>query len=280
MSGKPAVQLGIAPAAGTYEVGQPIRVRVAAVALQDISIREARADLVQKFWLNVPEFGTGEQPQRIVTGTGSWLRLPGAVPVGARAECEAVLPNWAQAPTGGPAPLRRIGYSVRAELVLDGGVRVRREAPVRLVSGPSLYKAVEGTTRRHRSRQCDLELIIPAWRARPGESIHGMLRVVPKRPFRVRLVVLYLRPRQSLPKGPRQRAPALSTFIQRHRLARNTALSAPSEFPFEVRLPGDACPTLITTDLWVRWYLQAFVQYGVLRADWLEREVNLYNRPS
>jgi hypothetical protein len=273
--GKPPVRLTIAPAAQAYEVGQPIRVRVAAAGLQDATIRQARADLVMRIWLHKPrslgEGPSSREPQRTVTGPGRQLSLPDRLPAGARAECEAVLPaSWATAPSGGQPPGRRIEYSVRAELRLAGGRIARSEAPVRLVSGPSLYQAVEGTQHRIRLRRCDLELIAPAMRARPGETVRGTLRVVPHRAVRARAVALVVARRQSVPR--RQYS------IAGQGLARDVVLGGPQEFPFEVQLPRDV-PTMITPHLSVRWYLRAVVRYGQFARDSCEWELNVYSGP-
>jgi hypothetical protein len=259
-------------------VGQPITVRVVAVGLRDSSIRQATAWLVQRIWLRKPQPQVGTwgaapgstAPNRTITGSGSRLGLAGALAAGARAESQVALPNWANAPTGGAAPGRRIEYSVRAELVLADGSKVRSEAPVRLVSGPSLYQQVEGTTRVHRSRRCELELALPALRARPGETLRGTLRVRPHQPVRARSVSLFLVQRQSVPQRLR--------FIRSQGLARDIELTRPGEFPFGVQIPADSCPTLITPYLWVRWYVHAAVRYGRLRADRYDCEINVYTR--
>jgi len=272
---KPPVRLTIAPAAQAYEVGQPIRVRVVATGLQDATIRQARADLVMRIWLRKPrslgEGPSSREPQRTVTGPGRQLSLPDRLPAGARAECEAVLPaNWATAPSGGQPPGRRIEYSVRAELRFADGRIARSEAPVRLVSGPSLYQAVEGTQHRIRFRGCDLELIAPVMRARPGETVRGTLRVVAHRTVRARAVALVVARRQSVPR--RQYS------IAGQGLARDVVLGGPQEFPFEVQLPHDV-PTMITPHLSVRWYLRAVVRYGQFARDSCEWELNVYSGP-
>jgi hypothetical protein len=273
--GKPPVRLTIAPAAQACEAGQPIRVRVVATGLQDATIRQARADLVMRIWLHKPrslgEGPSSREPQRTVTGPGRQLSLPDRLPAGARAECEAVLPaNWATAPSGGQPPGRRIEYSVRAELRLADGRIARSEAPVRLVSGPSLYQAVEGTQHRIRFRRCDLELIAPVMRARPGETVRGTLRVVPNRTVRARAVALVVARRQSVPRR--------RYSIAGQGLARDVVLSGPQEFPFEVQLPRDV-PTMITPHLSVRWYLRAVVRYGQFARDSCEWELNVYSGP-
>jgi hypothetical protein len=277
MVGPPLIQLGIFPAAVTYEVSQPIKARVVVVGLQDSSIRQARADLVQKVWLAKPgQVGAWDlppaknPPQRTVTAKGSWLRLPDTLSAGARVELEATLPNWAQAPTGGAFPGRRIEYRVRAEIVFADGRKTRQDAPVRLVSPPSLYQEVEGTTRRRQSRRCELELAVPAWRARPGETVRGSLRVVPRGAVRARSLFVGLAMRQSVPYYFR--------YVRGRNLARTTVLTGPAEFPFEITLPGTSCPTLITPHLWVRWYLTAGLRYSLLRTDRLERELNVYSQ--
>ena len=273
--GKPPVRLGIAPAAAACEVGQPIRVRVVATGLKDATIRQARADLVMRIWLRKPRsLGEGpasRDPQRTVTGPASPLSLPDRLPAGARAECEAVLPaDWATAPSGGQPPGRRIEYSVRAELRFADGRVVRSEAPVRLVSGPSLYQAAEGTQHRPRFRRCDLELIAPVMRARPGETVRGTLRVVPHRPVPARAVALLVARRQSVPRR--------RSSLSGQGLARDVILGGPQEFPFEVQLPRDV-PTMITPQLSVRWYLRAVVRYGQFARDSCEWELNVYTGP-
>jgi hypothetical protein len=273
--GKPPVRLAIAPAAQACEVGQPIRVHVVAVGLKDATIRQARADLVMRIWLHKPRsLGEGpsfRDPQRTVTGSGSQLGLPNRLPAGARAECEAVLPtNWATAPSGGQPPGRRIEYSVRAELRFADGRIARSEAPVCLVSGPSLYQAVEGTQHRLRFRRCDLELTALVMRARPGQTVRGTLRVVPHRPVRARAVALLVDRRQSVPRR--------RSLTSGQGLARDVVLGGPQEFPFEVQLPRDV-PTMITPHLSVRWYLRAVVRYGRFARDSGEWELNVYTGP-
>jgi hypothetical protein len=276
---KPPVRLAVAPAAQAYEVGQPIAVRVVAVGVEDVAIRQARADLVMRVWLRVPQPLAGQwgaappdkSPQRTITGTGSYLSLPGSLAAGARADCEAVLPNWATAPSGGLPPGPRIEYSVRAELGLADGRTVRGEAPVRLLSGPSLYQTLEGKAHwRRLPRRGDLELVMPVMRARPGETLRGTLRVVPHQPMRARSVSMLLGRRQSVPRRWRR--------MWRQNLAKDADLAGPREFPFEVQLPRDV-PTMITPYLSVRWYLQAVVRYGLVAADRCEWQLNVYTGP-
>jgi hypothetical protein len=278
---RPPIRLSISPTVRAYEVGQPITVRVVAVGLRNSSIRTATAELVQKIWLKVPSVIAGAwgsvpgsaAPQHIVTGTGSRLGLAGALSASARAECEAVLPNWADAPSGGLAPGPRIEYWVRAELGLANGSTVRREARVRMVSGRSLYQEVEGTRRTYPSVRCDLQLVVPVLHARPGETLSGVLRVLPREPVRARRVFAY----------PLRRASAsnfLPKLVRYEPLATDVELTEPREFPFAVRLPDQACPTLITPHLSVRWYVHGGLRYGLIEEDTYDREVNVYTKPS
>jgi hypothetical protein len=276
-AGKAAVQLAIS-AAAAYEVGQPITVRVAAVGLRDSSIRQSTVWLVQKIWLRPPQAHVGmwgaipgsRAPHHTVTGAASRLGLAGDLAAGGRAESEIVLPNWANAPTGGAAPGRRIEYSLCAEVVLASGSKVRSEAGVRLVSGPSFYQQVEGTTRVHRSRRCELELVLPALRARPGETLAGTLRVLPRQPVQVRAISVFLIQRQSVAKRLH--------FFGSQDLAGDAEITEPSEYHFALQIPANSCPTLITPYLWVRWYVNAAVRYGRLRADRRGSEINIYTR--
>jgi hypothetical protein len=267
--GKPAVQLAIAPVAEFYEVGQPVGVRITAVGLRDSSIVAATADLVQTIWR---ESTGGPAPGlRTVTRTGSDLSLGGPLPAGARADCEALVPNWAHAPSGGGERGNPgIEYQVRAELRLADGSTVRCQAPVRLVSGPSLYREIEGTQRRRRCRRFELDLVNPVLSARPGETVCGTLRVVPRRPTRASRVVL------NVIRRPRVRH---GSFFRGARLAVGVEMSGPQEFPFEVRLRREMAPTVVTRELSVRWYLRAEVHYRLLTKDSCDWEFNVYTSP-
>jgi len=267
--GKPAVQLAITPAAEVYDVGQPVGVRVTAVGLRDSSILAARAELVQTIWR---ESTGGPDPGfRTVTRAGSDLSLGGPLPAGARAECEAVLPNWAQAPSGGRQRGNPgIEYQVRAELRLADGSTVRCQAPVRLVSGPSLYREIEGNQHRRRCRRFELDLVKPVLSARPGETVCGTLRVVPRRPTHAFRVVL------NVIRRPRVRH---GSFFRGARLAVGVEMSGPHEFPFEVRLRREMPPTMVTPELSVHWYLRAEVHYRLLTKDSCDWELNVYTSP-
>jgi hypothetical protein len=272
---RPAVQLAVAPAARACRVGEPVAVRVTATGVGNDSIREARARLVMKVWLRKPQVVAGQwgaappsaAPQRTIGGTDTKLRLYGDLPAGSRAECDAALPNWAKAPSGGQPPGRRIEYFARAELSLASGRTVRAEAPVLLVSGPGLYQQVEGAHRMRRARRCDIDLVGPAWRARPGESVRGTVRVVPHRPMRVRSVVLEMIRTQTVPKRVR--------VMWARTLARDIEMGSAQEFEFQAPVPVEA-PTMITQYLSVHWHLRAVVRYGLLAADRLDTEINVY----
>ena len=275
--GKAPVELAVTPAAPDWEVGQPVAVRVVATAVQDSSIRDARAELVMRVWLRKPEVVAGQwgaappskAPQRIVTGAGSRLSLSGDLRAGATAECEVALPNWAQAPSGGQPPGRRIEYAVRAQVTLASGRTVRSEAPVVLVSGPGLYREIEGGHPARRARRCDIELIAPALRARPGETLRGTVRVVPHRPVRASVKLFAVRT---------QTVPPRELQMWGRVLGRLAEQAGPQEFPFEARVPAGV-PTMITPYLSVHWYLRVVVRYGVLSADRLDTEINVYTKP-
>jgi hypothetical protein len=276
---KPPIQLSIVPAADSYEVGRPVTVRVVATGLEQATIREARADLVMKVWLRKPQVVAGQwgaarpstSPQRTVAGASTPLRLAGDLPAGSRAECDVALPNWAQAPSGGRPPGRRIEYAVRAEVKLASGGTVRAETPVRLVSGPALYQKIEGTQRSRHFRRCDIELIAPALHARPGQTLRGTVRVTPHRPMRARSVAAFLIRRQSVPRTRR--------IMRAGSLARGIQLTGPQEFPFDIPVPDEA-PTMITPYLSVHWYVQAVVRYGLFAADRCDWEFNVYTGPA
>ncbi len=276
--GKPPVNLAIVPVPEACEVGRPVTVRVVVTSLQDCSIREATVGLVMRVWLRKPEVVAGpwgaappsRAPQRVVTGATSRLSLAGDLRAGATAGCEAVLPNWAQAPSGGRPPGRRIEYAVRAQVKLASGRTVRSEAPALLVSGPELYRDVEGAHRSRHFRRCEIELIGASLRGRPGETLRGTVRVVPHHPVRARAVLLFVVRTQTV--SMRQRP------VWGRRLGRDVELGGPQEFAFEAPVPIEA-PTIIAPFLSVHWHLRAVVRYSVLSADRLDTEVNVYTAP-
>jgi hypothetical protein len=269
------VQLAIAPVASAYQVGQPIKVRVVATGSQDARISEAWVALVMKVWWRGPSVVAGNWgsapgspgPQRTVAGDRTPLDLSGDLRAGTRSEREVALPNWAQAPTGGQRPGRRIEYFIRAGAELAGGKTVRTEARVLLVSGPDLYRYVEGSHGSRRTRRSDIDVVMPAFRARPGEILRGTVRVTPRQPVRARSVLLCLVRTQNVP-------PKLK-IMWRKALASDAELRSPREFGFAVPIPAEA-PTMITPYLNVHWQLRAVVRYGMLAADRLDTEINVF----
>lgn len=276
---KPPVDLTLVLPARAWEAGRPIPVRVVATGTQDTSISQVKAELIMRVWLREPTapmagaWGAAPPstaPQRIVTGDGGTLRLVGDAPAGASAEYHAELPNWAQAPTGGRPPGRRIEYAIRAEARLADGRITRTESPILLVSGPDLYREIEGAQSSRHLKRCDIELTAPALRARPGETLTGTVRVVPHRPTRALSVRLFVVRAQTVRMRERPfRAPTL---------APKTELSGPREFGFSAPVPDDA-PTMITPYLSVRWHLRVVVLYGILAKDRLDTEINVYTQP-
>jgi hypothetical protein len=276
--GKAPVELAVVPAAHAWEVGRPIAVRVVATGRHDATIREARAELVMMLWLGGRVIMAGpwgavppsSAPERIVTGTGRSLSLGGDLRAGTTAECQAELPNWAQAPTGGKrGEWPRIEYAIRAEARLAGGMTVQGAAPVVVVSGPDLYQEVEGVHRPSGFQQCDIELVAPPLRARPGETLRGTVRVSPRRPIRARSVRLLVIRTQTI-------RPHLHV-VSRRTLARRVELARPQEFGFEAPLPA-AARTVITPQVSVHWLLRAIVRYGLVADDRLDAEVNVYTQ--
>lgn len=273
----PPVQLAISPVAQAYQVGQAITMRVIATGRQDASIREASIRLVMKVWRHAPHVVVGQWgsvpgspgPHRTVTGGPCPLRLTGDLKAGARAECQATVPNWAQAPTGGRSTGRRIEYAIRAEAKLATGRIVRSDTPVQLVSGAELYQDVEGTVRSRRTRRCDIEVVAPTLRARLGEPLRGTVRVTPRQPLHAQSVLVCLLKTQDV--SPTQ------SVGWRRTLASDADLDSPREFGFQT--PGLLVPTMITPDLSVHWHLRVVVRYGRRAKDRLDIEVNIYSGP-
>lgn len=274
----PPVQLAISGVASANQVGQPIKVRVVATGRQDASISEAWAALVMKVWWHRPNVVAGNwgsapgsaAPQRTVEGGRTPLRLTGNLRAGTSSQCEVALPNWAQAPSGGQRPQRRIEYSIRAGVKLAGGKTVSTEATVLLVSGPQLYRQVEGSQSSRRTRRCGIEVVTPAFRARPGETLRGTVRLTPRQPVRARSVLLMLLRTQDV--NPKRHV------VWRRRLASDAKLGSPRDFGFAVPIPAEA-PTMITPYLNVHWQLRVVVRYGMFSADQVDTEVNVYTGP-
>lgn len=63
------------------------------------------------------------------------------------------------------------------------------------------------------------------------------------------------------------------------RLAAWTRLAEPRDFPFTIRLPADACPTIRTRYLAVRWYLRGWVQERSSQWQVCDTEINIFTGP-
>lgn len=298
---RPGVDLTIRPAEEAYEVGQPINVRVTAVARRDSDIRSASAYLVAGLWYGEsrvtvdPSGATSVSgpPLATVSVSSVALDIPLTMRGGDSAECEAVLPNRASTPSGGRKAGRRIAYSVQARAALAGSGVARGAWPVRMLSPRSLYQEVEGTAMKvatYQSRKCDLELDLPALNARPGETVRGVLHIRPRQSVRARRVTISLvrvetatkeKPKRTVSYDDYRRRDVKFPFsITRHRKevtrTAHVALAGPHEIPFEVQLPGDAMPTMLTYYLSMRWYVQATVGYGLFSQDACGSELNVY----
>jgi hypothetical protein len=62
-------------------------------------------------------------------------------------------------------------------------------------------------------------------------------------------------------------------------LAGGTSLTEPRDFPFAIQLPRDACPTILTRYLAVRWYLRGWVQDQSRQWQVFDTEINVHNAP-
>lgn len=297
---RPDVRVTIRPAAEAYEVGQPIKVRVAAVARRGSDIRSASAYLIASLWYG--------ESRAFVTQGSAWvstpppaavrisrvaLDIPATIRAGDRAECEAMLPNLASTPSGGGKSGRRIAYSVRAQAHLADGSVTRGTTQVRLLSPRSLYQQVEGTAMRltqYQSRKCDLELDLPALHARPGETLRGVLRIRPRESVRARRVMVRLVGVETFTKENPVRTVSYDDYRRHdvklplsrthHRKSvmrtRHVTLTGPREIPFVVRLPNGATPTMLTHYLSMRWYAQATVAYNLFSQDECGCELNVH----
>jgi hypothetical protein len=304
--GRP-VRLDIVPAGWIYAAGDPIPVRVTAASTRDVTVRAATAGLVAKIWYQprAPGMrGMPGPPPATVTGATSSLSLPG-MPAGGTLESEAVVRNWARAPSGMLGALG-VGYRLRAELVLDDGGTVACEAPIRILSRRSLNQDVEGAPLAYRRYDAeawrydpvryegnwDLALRLSALHARPDETLRGVLRVSPHRAMRARRVLVSLHVVEALAgsavpsvmsDGEYCRDVESPTTRGRRvrpvRLAAWTRVAGPRDYPFTIRLPADACPTIRTRYLAVRWYLRGWVQERSSQWQVCDTEINIFNDP-
>lgn len=299
---RPSVRLTIRPAQEAYEVGQPIKVRVTVEARRDSDIRSASAYLVAGLWYGAPRVTVypggatyvSGPPPAVVRVSSVALEIPATIRAGDSAECEAMLPNLATTPSGGDKRAgRRIAYSVQARANLAGGRVARGAWPVRLLSPRTLHQEVEGSVMKipkYQSGKCDLELDLSALHARPGQTLRGVLHVRPRHSVRARRVTVSLvrvetaakqKPKRTVSYDDYRRRDVKFPFsITRRRKAlmrtAHITLTGPYEIPFEVQLPGDATPTMLTHYLSMRWYVQATIAYGLFSQDACGRELNVY----
>ena len=257
----PGFRLTISPLAEAYEIGEPITVRVTAVARRDSEIRLAGAWLAAQIWYRqdpmifANNVKVSRQPPPVtVTAAGVRLSLPGTLLAGDRAECEAVLPNWGCAPSGkGLAAGLRVEYWLCARAVLGNGREVRCRAPLRLVSARPVYQDVEGRVLASGEPwYCDFELVLPVQHARPGDTLRGVFRVRPRQPVRARDVRVHLAIIQGVTRArppsqvsctdycrPDIESPVAFTGkgFSAVTLARHVDLTGPCEFQFELQVP-------------------------------------------
>jgi hypothetical protein len=288
---------------------------VTAAPRRDISVRAASARLVARIWYRRREV-TGvyvvggpatrpTPPPVTVTGAATSLSLPATLPAGTPLEREAVLQNWAVTPSGQRGVLR-VDYRLQAELVLGDGRSVRSEAPIRLDSLRSLNQDIEGAPLAYREHDwefwrhdpvryrgdCHLALRLDALHARPGQTLRGELRVSPHQPVRAHRVLVSLQlvealAGQAMPSavsaaeyGRDVESPAVrATRLKPVTLAARITLTGPRDFPFTIRLPGDACPTIRTRYLAFRWYLRGWVQDESLQWQVCDAEINVFTAP-
>ncbi len=216
----------------------------------------------------------------------------GAAPLGIAGPLRGgtVVERTVHVPTAAASPSARCGgisvdYWVRAEVNTFGGQLLAGQSRVRLVSGRALYQDSEGTVLASATGACELDFDLAGpFAGRPGGVLHGRLLVRPKQPFVARRVLVFPR-RVTSGVGTsavniwRHTDPALSRHRRRRSvtLAEQAELAGPRAFPFAVRLPTDACPTLVTPDCSVLWCLRAEVHHGRPSSNVLERQLNIYN---
>jgi hypothetical protein len=308
---RPPIRLAITPVAKVSAVGEPIMVRVTAAGRRDVAIRTASAGMIARIWYRDSSTGRANvivvpsapkmPPPASVTGPTFDLDLPATLPAGGAVEREAVVPNWARAPSGARGVLK-VEYWLQAQTVLGDGARVHGWCPIRLESRRSLNQGVEGSPLAYRHHEVetwpvryqgnwDLALHLPVLYARPGQTLRGVLRVGPHQASRARRILVSLqmieaRARPPMPsvmsdaeyghdiESPVTRAKRLKTVT----LATRSMLTQSREFPFAIQVPGNACPTILTRYLAIRWYLRGWVHDG---SKWQvnDSEINVYTAP-
>lgn len=321
---RPAVRLSVAPVDKVYATGEPITVRVIVACRHDVGIRGAQAGMNARIWYRRPEATRTHAfvppsppptpPPAFVTGPFTSLSLPATLPAGTTVEREAVVQNWAHAPSGALGVVPKIEYRLWARLFLVDGGTVTSGVPVQLESPRSLNQHVEGAPPSYRELKvefwrgrpvryrgsCDLLLRLPALHARPGETLRGVLQVSPHHPATVRRVLVSLQEVEALAgsamptamSDAEYRGDVVSPVTTTRRvkavpLAGRTRLTEARDFPFTIQLPGrdrrlvndrraPLCPTILTRYLAVRWYLRGWVQQDSHQWQVCDTEVNVY----
>lgn len=285
--------MSVLPILTEYEVGRPVDATVKVAARRDCRVAGGEISLRQamRSWANqgmeAPS-GGGRRRGRTIEVSRADLSLPATLPAGSIVERTISLDGGttsASGQGGSPVAGAAVEHLVRAEVRSAAGT-IADEVTVRLVSGRWVNQDCEGRVRVRAFGACDLELALPAAHARPGDTLAGRLLIRPHRPLRAHRVVVYLRcavfgvvaADHSIAGGGRTgrwwRVDSLT-------VAKRLDLAGPREIPFAVRVPANACPTLVTTDCSVRWYLRAEVHHhmaGTLRfsSDLYDREINVH----
>lgn len=266
-------------------------VQIRAVAGKDCAIRRASVGLqmTMSSWsgqgLEQP-IGSSNRKRRgrTVTLTRSELNVDATMTAGTVMERSVDLANPAPSASGSATNLS-VSYHVRVEIELADGRTSTAKAPVRMMSGRAVNQAAEGAVRMAAFHASDLEFALDGpYAARPGDHLVGVLVLRPHTPFRARRILVY----------PRRAEAGVATSehtIYRHTepvrskwlgipsitLARDLEVAGACEFPFAVRIPTRACPTLVTPECSARWYLRAEVhRRATSPPDLHEREINVH----
>ncbi|MDQ3670620.1 MAG: sporulation protein [Actinomycetota bacterium] len=182
-------------------------------------------------------------------------------------------------PTG-KGEITEVRWKVEAILGRRRALDPDGSAEVRVVSPSSAYASrASSEPELDTHGDCDLEVRLrQAPHARPGDTIAGTLVITPRSEVEADEVRVELVRRERVPRdhGNTEEKVDAKTILGE---AADLSPGIPREYPFELSVPTEGCPTLETEHSTVRWELRGVVSRR-LRSDYnVSRPLNVYTGP-
>jgi len=270
---------------GVYDPGETVRATVHLESDRDLEVREASVALVGREEYHYSYTANNadlETEYRSAKGGERWeidrrsLVRDGilAAGVGPVLQFEATLPEDAL-PTVRGGKLVRIGWAMEVSLDRPLARDVHAEAEVRVpVRLQNRLERAREYGRSSHPEEVELALSLPFREWVAGETMEGTLLVRPQQAFPVRGIHLELVRHEQVTcgEGNERRDRTRLPLAGRLELEAGSALA----YPFQVEIPAEAAPSLVTPNYTIRWYLRGIVDRGLQAERVVEEEILVF----